>query len=481
MSKQLAVLISGVLAGTLSQDTRTSFRYDPDYLSRAGVTPLSLAMPLSEQPYGRMQTLPWLEGLLPDNRAVLERWASQFGVSARNPFALVAKMGRDCPGAVQICPPDEVDDVRNDHGTFKPVSEKEIGQRLRALRQDADAWTVAGERWSLGGAQSKFALTERDGHWYEAFGGAPTTRIIKPGITGFKAQGLNEHVSMTTARKLGLLTAPTRYLEFDGQPAIVVDRYDRITPADPSGPIRRVHQEDMCQALSVPPSKKYETDGGPGGAAISDLLRNRDQNSLWRFAEALAYNYLIGASDAHAKNYSVLLSGDQVRLAPLYDVASSLPYDTDEDSDLRKTAMAIGGQRRYGAISRKNWEKFAQRAGVDLDRLAQRVSEMAEQLPDALEAAIDATPASEQRDELKDRLIGRVMRQAELTAASIRTTDRLGEARPDHSDVDDNDTGDATSPDPASTAGSVHVREHTRNGRPVREFWRSLPSSRNDQ
>lgn len=160
MSRRLAVLLAGVRVGLLSQDRRTEFTYDVDYLSRPAPTPLSLSMPLRPETYAQAQTMPWLDGLLPDRLEVRERWAREFGVSARNPFALVAEMGRDCPGAVQICPEDAVDDVAADQGELRPVTGEQIARRLEALRRDIDSWTVAGERWSLGGAQAKFVLVE---------------------------------------------------------------------------------------------------------------------------------------------------------------------------------------------------------------------------------------------------------------------------------------------------------------------------------
>lgn len=407
MTRQLAVLLAGQLVGRLCQDRRTQFTYDPDYLDRAVPTPLSLSMPPRPETYSQAQTMPWLDGLLPDRAEVRQRWAREFGVSARNPFALVAEMGRDCPGAVQICPEDSVDEVAADRGDLRPVTEEQIGRRLAALRRDVDAWTVTGERWSLGGAQAKFALVERDGQWFEATGAQPTTHIVKPGVAGYQAQGLNEHICMRAARGLGLLAASTRYQEFAGQPAVVVARFDRTHQ---QGGVQRVHQEDCCQALSRPAAKKYELEGGPSSADISDLLRGRaDATSNWRFVEAVAFSYLLGASDAHAKNYSLLLSGNQVRLAPLYDMASALPYDPrSDDSDLHTTAMAIGGERRFGAVNRKNWERLARRTGIEPDRLLTRVGQLATDLPDALATAFDSVPPSEHRDDLRERFLARI-------------------------------------------------------------------------
>lgn len=137
---------------------------------------------------------------------------------------------------------------------------------------------------------------------------------------------------MDAARRAGLTAARTRIASFAGQTAVVVTRYDRHLAAER---VTRVHQEDLCQALAVPPARKYQNEGGPGAAEIAVLLRRAmpsrvAQAAVWAFADALAWNWLIAGTDAHAKNYSLLLAGNQVRLAPLYDIASALPYDTHE-------------------------------------------------------------------------------------------------------------------------------------------------------
>lgn len=411
--RALDAYLNGRRAGTFTQDPQVLFSYDPDYLADPQATPLSVSMPLADATYRQSATLPWLDGLLPDSQDVRARWAQQFGVSATNGFALLTYMGLDTPGAVQLVP--EGSPLRHD-GRLEPLDEKSLGGRLRALRSEPAGWTTAGERWSLGGAQSKFALRWSAG-WFEAIGDEPTTHIVKPGVSGFRGQGLNEHLTMTAARTLGLRAADTRYEEFDGEPAIIVTRFDR---AESDGVIVRAHQEDVCMALSVARGKKYEDDGGPGAATIVDLLRGVGDmtQSIPRFLDALVFNYLIGASDGHAKNYSLLLRGPRVTLAPLYDIASSLPYDATPDSTLRKLAMAVGGEKRFGAVGRQSWGRLARRAGVDPEWLWSRVADLAAKLPDALSSAIAATPAAKTSDlpaRYLDRLVGYLSEAGHLT------------------------------------------------------------------
>jgi serine/threonine-protein kinase HipA len=381
----------------MEQDGQVRFHYDPGFLNGAGADSagLSVSMAPSPQTFRQRVVLPWIDGLLPDNAQVRERWAARFGVSARNPFALLVHMGRDCPGAVQFCPPDDLADTLAWKGELIPVSNTQLAARLRELRDEPDTWAAEREQWSLGGAQSKFALAWDDG-WHTATGARPTTHIIKLGVRGFRGQALNEHLCMSAARLLGVPAAETSYELIEGEPALIISRFDRK-------PGRRIHQEDLCQALSIPPAKKYEQSGGPGAAKLCDLLNAYGTaDDVWRFAEALAYNYLIGGSDAHAKNFSLLLDG-RVTLAPLYDLASSLPYQPATGTGLAQLAMAIAGERNFGQVGDQHWAKLSRRAGIPAERLVQRVRELRHDLPDAISTAINATAAAKASD-LPERL-----------------------------------------------------------------------------
>lgn len=184
-------------------------------------------------------------------------------------------------------------------------------------------------------------------------------------------------------------------------------RYDRRRRGEA---IVRVHQEDMGQALSVFPKKKYEASGGPGVARIAALLRDRASNpdaDVRTFVTGVIFNYLIGAPDAHAKNYSVLLAGPQVRLAPLYDIASALPYDiTDPDSELDRTAMSMGGRRIFGEVHGHHWDKMARACRMPAADVRESVTSLAHALPDALEHVVSEHVNGS--DELGTRLVDRV-------------------------------------------------------------------------
>src|SRR5680860_1035496 len=291
--RTLEVRLYGARIGAIAQDIRgrVSFAYDAAATDAVPAVALSLSMPLGTPSYAPSRIVPFLEGLLPDSVEVREAWARRFGVSPRNAFALLSHIGRDCAGAVEFVAGDQLD---FGPGTA-PLSDEQIGQRLRDLARDPVGWQVAGERWSLAGAQSKFALARLpSGDWCETRGTAPSTHIVKPGIGEYRDQALVEHVSMQTARAVGLRVAKTEFRMFEGEPALVVTRFDRRRARD--GSVVRVHQEDMCQALAVYPRKKYEASGGPSAADIARLLSDNSTDGeadVWEFAQALVFNYLI--------------------------------------------------------------------------------------------------------------------------------------------------------------------------------------------
>ena len=267
-----------------------------------------------------------------------------------------------------------------------------MAQRLRDLRQDSTSWlgrSFTGQ-FSLAGGQAKTALLLRDERWGVPSGSAATTHIPKPAVAGLDDHDLNEHLCLDAARRAGLVAVRTKVTRFADESAVVVDRYDRREAGDE---IIRVHQEDLCQALSKPPSLNYQNEGGPGPADVARLLRSAmppriADDAVWRFADALIWNKLIAGTDAHAKNYSLLLACNQVRLAPMYDVASALPYDMHERR--LRFAMKIGGDYLVFA-SRNNWPGAARELSVDPDTtLVGRVRELAALVADVFADVAEA-------------------------------------------------------------------------------------------
>jgi len=391
LSSELIALLDGKEVGRLSRDARgrLRFMYNDDWRNAANAYPLSLSMPLGAKEHAHSIVEAFLWGLLPDSEHVLARWAAKFHVSARNVFGLISHVGEDCAGAVQFVTLERLEAIRSGkEDKVEWLDESELAKRLETLRNDHAAWRLASDtgQFSLAGVQPKTALLLQNDRWGVPSGRLPTTHILKPPTGQFDGHAENEHICLMLARGLGLPAAQTKVTRFKEEIAIVIERYDRLPKGND---IIRVHQEDVCQALGIMPTKKYQNEDGPGPFDIVQLLRTYStdrQEDLDTFIGALGFNWLIAGTDAHAKNFSLLLSGRRVRLAPLYDIASILPYDR---FDLRKVkfAMKIGGEYKLSQIGRRQWQKFAREVRVDPEELIMRLAAMAKQLPDEANTA----------------------------------------------------------------------------------------------
>jgi len=423
VSESLSVLMDNRVAGMLTRLSggRLRFDYDEAYREGADPVPLSVSMPIQIRTHSDRMVTPWLWGLLPDNEAVLRRWAREFHTSASSPYSLLATpVGADCAGAVSFVAPEDVDDFLERKGDVTWLSESEVAQRLRELKADATAWlgrSFTGQ-FSLAGAQSKTALLEEEGRWGVPTGGIPTSHILKPAVAGLDDHDLNEHLCLDAARRAGLIGARTRVARFEDQSAIVVDRYDRVRVGTQ---VVRIHQEDLCQAFAVPPSKKYQNEGGPGHSDIVDLFRQSmttrgSEDAIWRFVDALAWNWLIAGTDAHAKNYSLLLASDDIRLAPLYDVASALPYGMHEKK--LRFAMKLGG--RYEVFTYRNpWPKAAEELGLAAESVTTRVAELTARAPDAFAEAAATPEVKALKRDLTSKLVDLISERASRCAALL--------------------------------------------------------------
>lgn len=387
MTKELIALLDGRETGRVVRDNRgkLTFTYNEQWRNAADAYPLSLSMPITLAEHPNAKIDPFLWGLLPDNEIILGNWARKFHVSARNAFSLIAYVGEDCAGAVQFVQPARLNATL---GAAAPpiewLDEKEIAKRLRALREDQSAWRAPGDtgQFSLAGAQPKTALLFENKRWGVPSGSIPTTHILKPPSGEFEGHAENEHFCLELARALGLPVVDSRIMYFKNEIAIVVERYDRARVA---GTLHRVHQEDMCQTFAIPPTHKYQNEGGPGIRDIVGLLGENSsvpREDVATFLDSVVYNWLIAGTDAHAKNYALLIgAGGRIRLAPLYDVASVLPAP-DINIEKAKVSMKIGGEYRLRNIQPRHWRKLAAELKLDPDKILRRVSELAGQLAD---------------------------------------------------------------------------------------------------
>lgn len=387
MTTHLIAFADGLIMGTVTQvkGGRLTFLYSDEWLASPNAYPLSVSIPLTPGQQGQRKIETFLWGLLPDNEIVLSQWARKFHVSPRNVFGLVANVGEDCAGAVQFVRPERLDAVRSGvPPEVQWLDEAGVADRLRALRQDQSAWRMAHDtgQFSLAGAQPKTALLFENGRWGVPSGRLPTTHILKPPTGEFDGHAENEHFCLELARSFSLPVANSKIRRFKDQVAIVIERYDRIRT---DGTIRRVHQEDVCQALGLPPTRKYQSDGGPGVREIAELLSTFSTapvEDTRTFVAAIAFNWLVAGTDAHAKNYALLLGSEsRIRLAPLYDLASALPYPGIRPIGL-KLAMKIGGEYALRNIAKRHWQRLAVDAHQNPEQVLTELRETAVALPD---------------------------------------------------------------------------------------------------
>lgn len=415
--KTLGVWMNGLQVGAWSQapNGEHEFSYSSGWLSRSDARPLSLSMPLrAGAPYRGAIVEDWFDNLLPDNREIRQRMRSRFHASSTRPFDLLAEIGRDCVGAVQLLPAGEAPgDVRAIRG--QALADPEIAAMLRATTVAGSGGDVDDFRISIAGAQEKTALLRHEGRWQRPLGATPTTHIFKLplGKVGNFQGDLstsveNEWLCSRIVAAYGLPIARTGIGVFEDQKALIVERFDRRLAADGSHWLR-LPQEDLCQALEAPPSLKYESDGGPGIRPIMDLLLGSRLADTDRgmFLEAQIVFWLLCAPDGHAKNFSVFIEPEgRFRLTPLYDVVSAWPIVGHGANRLplekaRMAMAATSGNRHYRwkEIRPRHWLSTAQECGVDpaamqgiMDRLVastpQVVARIAETLPAAFPASV---------------------------------------------------------------------------------------------
>ncbi|MEX0729423.1 MAG: type II toxin-antitoxin system HipA family toxin [Aquisalimonadaceae bacterium] len=394
----LNVLMNGESVGQVHRRAERgrellSFSYASNWLRSGPGVPLSASMPLSNEEYGHTLISNFLWGLLPENEMTLHAWARRHKVGLGSGFGLLSNMGEDCAGAVQFVPPDRQDALRA--GALEPISEQAIGAELRRILDDPGGpGGLELGRFSLAGAQSKIALRAVDGGWAVPSGAEPTSHIIKPARADIPGHAENEHFCLMLAAELGFRAAHSKVHYFDGQSAIVVERYDRRVQDDA---LLRIHQEDMCQALGVHPTNKYENDGGPGLADMTGILGRvttrhaRDKEALFR---AALLNLIIGGTDAHAKNYSIVYGRDQQAvLAPLYDVASFLPYMKPGDR-LPPFAMYFSGHGKDQTIMPRHIEAQANASGIPPEHGLAMLQDLLECTPEACATTASACAKS---------------------------------------------------------------------------------------
>jgi len=388
VADQLAVWLYDTRVALVDQlRGRLRLSYTEDALSRyaLGVPLLSLSLPIRPERYTHGLVRPFLDGLLPEGepRQII---ANELGLSRDDTYGLIGALGRDCAGALVIQPADDAAPPKATTLTATPLNGSELEALIANLRR-APLGIGGPVRISLAGVQEKLVLTRMpDGVWGRPVAGTPSTHILKPEIDRFPQTVENEFFCMRFARELGIRVPDVEMMSIGRRRVIAVQRYDRIVLKD--GSVERIHQEDFCQATGIPPEKKYEEDGGPSLRRIAELLQSAAAaDSLDEFLRAVVLNILVGNGDAHAKNYSLLHeSAGTLRLAPIYDVLSTLTYG---DNHL---AAYVDNVRRTDQVTGDRLINEAAGWGISERRAKEIVRDLLDRAPAASAAARTQTP-----------------------------------------------------------------------------------------
>ena len=455
--RPLNVWMNGELVGAWHprRASASEFQYASDWLDSARARALSLSLPLlpNNASHRGPHVDAWFENLLPDSREIRERVGARFKTASLEAFDLLAAIGRDCVGAVQILPDAaEPADVRRiDSRELRPA---DIARQLRAATS-ARGFGPEDEgdfRISIAGAQEKTALLRLDGTWCVPQAATPTTHIIKLplGMIGNVQADMsdsveNEWLCMQLLGELGFAVAETEIASFEDDAGVVkvlvVRRFDRefvAEGAEHRAWIVRLPQEDMCQATGTAPRKKYESDGGPGIPQILSLLQAglEPSRDAVTFAKAQLAFWLLAAPDGHAKNFSIFLKRQGYSMTPLYDVLSAWPIigtgpNTWAYQDA-KLAMAIRGSRpdrALGRIGLQHWKKLAVQTAVPgaFDEMVALVDESERALVRLEQRLPSAFPA-----QVWERIAGGVRRHRERFLMMLEYDRGAGELPPEH-------------------------------------------------
>lgn len=404
-SGSLVVALNGWTVGSLSRAANgaTRFEYTKEWLDWENRFPISRSMPLRTEPYTGEKALVYFRNLLPDDKDIIDKIASEVNAQGTDPYSMLEVLGRDCVGALQFLPEGE-EPKPPSQPEGKPMTDQDVADLIKALPfapLGAKSGT-GGFRISLAGAQAKTALLFLDGQLMEPIGATPTSHILKPqigelptsaGSVDMSDSVQNEHFCMTLCGKLGLQVASSTIQRLpDDLLVLAVKRFDRRY--DREKRLLRIPQEDFCQALGVSPSRKYEFQGGPDLMKCLNLIKSSDKPERDRreFMKSQIVFWLIAATDGHAKNFSLFLNPrGGFEMTPLYDIIST-QWNHDrgqiEIADM-KLAMSVGETDNFVVdhITPYHFEKAAIGAGIDANSLREIMSEITSALPEAIKTA----------------------------------------------------------------------------------------------
>jgi serine/threonine-protein kinase HipA len=389
MTAALSVWWGGARVGALRIDEHgdLAFAYDADWLADPATRAISISLPKRAQPFNRRETRPFFAGLLPDE-GQREAVARALGVSKGNDFRLLEQLGGDVAGALTLWPDGDRPPAMTGLAQAEPLDDARLVAILDTLpTRPFLAGSEEGLRLSLAGAQQKLPVVLVNGRIALPAPGQPSTHILKPPISRLPGTTENEALSMRLAERVRLPVAPVAPRRTQDRPYLLVERYDRTIDAD--GAVRRLHQEDFCQALGIAPEKKYASEGGPTFGPCFALVRratSQPARAVINLVDGAIFNVILGNADAHGKNFSLLYGPHGgIALARLYDLMCTAAYP-----DIHaKFAMKIGQRATLADFTGDTWDEFAREIGMGAPFVRRRADALAEQTLKALPGAAD--------------------------------------------------------------------------------------------
>lgn len=423
-SLALKLYMNNIFVGLLKKlpDGALHFTYDEEWVNDPASIPLSLSLPLTTRTYSGDVVTNYFDNLLPDNEGIRRTLAQRMSIHKHQVYDLLAAIGRDCVGAVQLIPNEE--EIGPDTAIqASPISDSEIATILRNLKSSPLGLKPGDDfRISIAGAQEKTAFLKLDNKWHIPHGSTPSSHIFKVQMGLLRdsvdmSQSVeNEWICLKICKEFGLPVAEAEIADFEDIRALIVKRFDR--GFSPKG-ILRYAQEDFCQVFGVSSNQKYENEGGPGIVKIIETLTKSDNPTEDKsmFMKSQIVFWLLAAIDGHAKNFSIFLVPDGIRITPLYDVMSAHPpiQRKQLSSEKAKLAMAVGDNRHYKIkeIRRRHWLQTAKKAHFPETEMNRIIDEIIAKTPQAIENVSKILPR-DFPNEVADSIFNRMRSSAIL-------------------------------------------------------------------
>lgn len=384
MAKILDVYFYENNIGQLVQDNHgdINFTYSSAWLQNSNAVAISCSLPLQAEVFKRKQCSAFFEGILPEQnqRKII---AENLGISDTNNFSMLEKIGGECAGALSFILAGGVFNIQNNH--YHALTHQELVKILKELPMKPLLAGERGVRLSLAGVQDKLAVYVEGQKILIPLNNAPSTHVLKPACGMYDDIIFNEYFCLKLAKKIGLFVVEVEIKKIEDIDYLLIERYDRILSKEKHNKeIERVHQEDFCQALGIPSTKKYQNEEGPSLKQCFHLIREKSAVpvlDLDKLLNAIIFNFLIGNCDAHGKNFSLLYL-NQLQISPFYDLICTVFY---QDLD-KKMAMKLGGEYEIKKIKPEHFDKFADEIGFSKPQVRKRVIELIDKILHSLPA-----------------------------------------------------------------------------------------------